>query len=319
MTEDVEYKAVPLQQGVSVRIVPADQIREAWARFKRDDYEDEMLKVAGKVGTILHQHPSGAFTVLFEGKVSGLKKNERLRLKFPPKALVSCDMMPVKKRKPRLPKHVKTKRSPASPVASTPSALVEPEIVNDPPPASTAEQKRIDECLFPSPSREKSIEAERMIAICEEEESYTKEEEAQAKAEEPEEDEEAAFLENLAEEEAAAAAEEEAFLEDLEDDSSAAPSPPPSSAGSPQKENVISVQVIEPPKDDGPRVQVIYEPHDSVTENAKRFGGAALRSKHSNIDHNIIQHDKAYCNASPRRQVVTEDPMKVNDLRARFE
>eukprot|EP00755_Sulcionema_specki_P039938 Sspe_Gene.113754::Locus_98495_Transcript_1_1_Confidence_1.000_Length_511::g.113754::m.113754 len=145
---DVTYKDAPLQQGVTVKVVPSTEIRGLWAAFKRDDYEPDMDKVGGKQGVVLHQHPSGAFTVLFDGKASGLKKGESYRFKFPPKALVAMDKIPVKKRKPRLPKHVK-EAPPTTPQAPPP--LVEPVVVNEPPPECSVEQRLLDNCLQPSP------------------------------------------------------------------------------------------------------------------------------------------------------------------------
>ena len=335
-------------------------------------------QAAGKKGCILHQHPSGAFTVVFEGKASGLKAKETMRLKFPPKyvfffvgllcigsilsielstnrALSSVDRVPVKKRKPRLPKHVKTKKAPPTP---TP-VIVEPQVVNEPPPAYSPEQRRIDECLTPSPKlegkaeREMSVEDARRQAIIEETEEHEQlelvapvvppemiEEVAAARAAEvaAEEDsdsengdsEEEKFLRELAEEEAA---EEAAFLAGMEDDDSdsdddsdddndsteEAPSPP-------RDESEPRVEATTPPAvDNTPRVQVVYEPHDSVMEAAHRFGSCTLKDK-SRVDPNHLRNPKQANGAavpsdaySPRSQVVGETTQGVGDLRARFD
>eukprot|EP01061_Rhynchopus_euleeides_P015862 TRINITY_DN26986_c0_g2_i2.p1 TRINITY_DN26986_c0_g2~~TRINITY_DN26986_c0_g2_i2.p1 ORF type:complete len:369 (+),score=123.62 TRINITY_DN26986_c0_g2_i2:64-1107(+) len=342
---EIVMKAAPLQQGVKVKIVPLDEMRESWKHFKRDDYEPEMDKVAGKTGSVLHQHPSGAFTIVFKGKESGLKKGESYRFKFPPKALQSCDMVEVKKRKPRLPKHVKVspKKKAAPPTASTPvpaMAIVEPEVVMEPPPECLPTQRAIDECLHPSPKlennhdREVGLEEARWLAITAEEDEHERECEEKGLIESPlpagqddDEDEEAAFLNELEEQERA---EEEAFLADLEDDEteSSAPSPPPSSspaspkssipASPPRLHEYRSPSQPKSPEDNGPRVQVIYEPHEAVAVNAVRFGTCKHVNKVGQASSPKKQGAPSGVDGSPRRQVITSNAMRVNDLRARY-
>eukprot|EP01060_Flectonema_neradi_P024221 TRINITY_DN3284_c0_g1_i1.p1 TRINITY_DN3284_c0_g1~~TRINITY_DN3284_c0_g1_i1.p1 ORF type:complete len:365 (+),score=104.34 TRINITY_DN3284_c0_g1_i1:41-1096(+) len=343
-----ETRGIRLQQGVTVLVCSAPEIRQAWKDFKRDDYEPEMDKVAGKKGCILHQHPSGAFTVVFEGKKSGLKAKETMRLKFPPKALSSVDRVPVKKRKPRLPKHVKTKKAPPTP---TP-VIVEPEVVNEPPPAYSPDQRRIDECLTPSPkledksAKQLSVEDARLQAIIEETEEHEQlelvapvvppemiEEVAAARAaevvdeveEEDVDSEEERFLKEIeAEEEAAflAGVDDDSDDSDDSDSTDEAPSPP-------REESEPPVEASTPPPppavDNTPRVQVVYEPHDSVMEAAHRFGSCTLKDK-SRVDPNHLRNPNkanggtapsdAY---SPRSQVVGQASQGVGDLRARFD
>eukprot|EP01063_Lacrimia_lanifica_P010004 TRINITY_DN16803_c0_g1_i1.p1 TRINITY_DN16803_c0_g1~~TRINITY_DN16803_c0_g1_i1.p1 ORF type:complete len:429 (+),score=157.35 TRINITY_DN16803_c0_g1_i1:107-1288(+) len=157
---DVSYKAAPLQQGCKVQIEDVAGMKDAWAAFKRpDDYDEDMDKVAGKEGTILHQHPSGAFTVVFEGKAAGLPKGEKVRWKFPPQAMKALDVVPVKKKAPR------RKKKPAPTVA-----LVETDIVFDELPPCEPEQIELDD-IAPPPAIDPKEQA-RLRALEQEEEEF---------------------------------------------------------------------------------------------------------------------------------------------------
>eukprot|EP00756_Hemistasia_phaeocysticola_P019237 Hpha_TRINITY_DN15646_c4_g1::TRINITY_DN15646_c4_g1_i1::g.100181::m.100181 len=231
MVTTARSKPAALQQGVSVRVVGAQQVQQEWARMKRDEYDPEMARVAGRQGVILHQHPSGAFTVSFEDA------GEVLRFKFPPRALQAVGTVPDAKR-------IQDSVSPHRPPVAPPSP--EPEAAPETPPMSPAAMQRIDSGLKPPPveslpsdARQQAKDEVRRLAMqeAEEAEDFAVEEECERYAspadqdpqvEEEEDDEEAAFLAALAEEEAA---EEEAFLAELDgDDESPAPtSPPPTS------------------------------------------------------------------------------------------
>eukprot|EP00756_Hemistasia_phaeocysticola_P010457 Hpha_TRINITY_DN15018_c2_g1::TRINITY_DN15018_c2_g1_i1::g.124705::m.124705 len=226
-------KAAPLQQGVTVRVAAAEIIKEEWGKMRRDDYDLDMARVAGKQGVILHQHPSGAFTVSFEGSEAGLPKGETLRFKFPPLALQAVDQVPVLKRVPRAQTQESPPRPPPAPEPPSPET----------PPESPMARRRLDSGLKPPPvaalpsaAQQMAKEDTRLLAMQEAEEADDREaeeelemyiasprnQEAPEPGEEEEEDEEAAFLAALAEEEAA---EEAAFLAELDGDDSAGDSP----------------------------------------------------------------------------------------------
>eukprot|EP00756_Hemistasia_phaeocysticola_P036569 Hpha_TRINITY_DN16648_c3_g8::TRINITY_DN16648_c3_g8_i1::g.183430::m.183430 len=259
-------KASALQQGVAVRVAAADKIKEEWSKLKRDDYDPDMATVAGKQGKILHQHPSGAFSVVFEGKEAGLAAGEQVRFKFPPRALQPVDAgapaapAPAPKRaaapmSPGRPMSPGQPMSPASPVTPFPETPVgspmRPPTPPETPPQSPMAMRRLDSGLqppsldkLPSFARRQAQEDNRRLAMAEAEEEDERrvEEECQkfasprhqdpAKEEvdeedDEEDDEEEAYLAALAEEEAA---EEAAFLADLDGstDSPKTASPPAS-------------------------------------------------------------------------------------------